>query len=56
MKLSNLICVLIVLVFAGVAHAEEMQNIPIDQLGKRYRLIGKLHVPLGGEGDCSGGC
>lgn len=48
MKLANLIGVLSVLAFIGAAHAEEpIQNIPVDQLGKRYRLVGKLDVPLG---------
>jgi hypothetical protein len=27
--------------------AEEPQNIPVDQLGKKYQLVGLLHEPLG---------
>ena len=25
----------------------EPQNVPVDQLGKAYQLVGKLHMPLG---------
>jgi hypothetical protein len=37
----------IVTAVTGFAQAEKAQNIPIPQLGKRYQLVGKLHVPLG---------
>jgi hypothetical protein len=30
-----------------VLHGAEPQNIPVEQLGKAYQLVGKLHVPLG---------
>jgi hypothetical protein len=30
-----------------VLYAGEPQNIPVEQLGKSYQLVGKLHVPLG---------
>ena len=31
----------------AVLHAGEPQNIPVERLGSEYRLIGKLHMPLG---------
>jgi hypothetical protein len=30
-----------------VSQGAELQNVPVAQLGKAYRLVGKLHVPLG---------
>ena len=30
-----------------VLRGAEPQNVPVDQLGKAYQLVGKLHMPLG---------
>jgi hypothetical protein len=35
------------LVADAVADAKQPQNVPVDRLGGEYRLVGKLHVPLG---------
>jgi hypothetical protein len=36
-----------VLSWPPLLHAAEPQNIPVEQLGKAYQLVGKLHAPLG---------
>ena len=33
--------------WSAILHAGEPQEVPVDQLGKTYQLIGKLGVPLG---------
>ena len=38
---------LTILTVTATCFAAEPQNIPIAELGDKYRLIGKLHVPLG---------
>jgi len=45
--MKTIINLIAIPILAALCLAAEPQNIPISQLGKNYRLIGKLHVPLG---------
>lgn len=45
--LKHLTPSLICLALSSLSFAADPQSIPLDQLGEKFQLIGKLHVPLG---------
>lgn len=46
MKL-RLICLACLFLAPVASHGDEPQNLPIQKLGEDFKLVGKLHVPLG---------
>ena len=46
-KLRSALLLLQVVCVSGLLRAKEPQNVPVDQLGEPFRLIGKLQAPLG---------